>query len=117
MAFGDKLIEARKRRKLSQEGLAKISNVSQQAISFIEQGKRSPTEETMKLLAAALDLDVSDLLDDAQKKPTPQDELKESNAVMLSELSNSLSPQEWQQVLAFVEGLKAARSVQDSPDR
>ena len=113
MAFGDKLIEARKRRKLSQEGLAKISNVSQQAISFIEQGKRSPTEETMKLLAAALDLDVSDLLDDAQKKPIPEDELKESNAVMLSELD--LSEQELQQVLAFVEGLKAARAVKDSP--
>ena len=115
MAFGDKLIEARKRRKLSQEGLAKISNVSQQAISFIEQGKRSPTEETMKLLAAALDLDVSDLLDDAQKKPIPEDELRESNAVMLSELD--LSEQELQQVLAFVEGLKAARAVKDSPHK
>lgn len=117
MAFSDKLVAARKAKKLSQESLSKISGVSQSAISFIEKGMRSPTEETMKLLADALGVAVTDLMDNAQKKPIPEDELRESNAVMLVELSNSLSPQEWQQVLAFVEGLKAARLVQDSPGK
>lgn len=105
MAFSDRLIEARKKKKLSQEKLAKISGVSQAAICFIEKGQRSPTEETMKLLASALDLDVSDLLDDAQKKLATEGELDE----VLAGWMRDLTPQELQRLFDFAEGLKAAR--------
>ena len=47
---------------LSQENLARLSNVSQQAISLIEAGKRSPTEDTMAMIAEGLGCTVNYLL-------------------------------------------------------
>lgn len=48
-----------------------------------------------------------------KKEPVHQDELWSQNASILTQLS----PQELQRVMDFVEGLKAARSVTDSPHK
>ena len=62
MGFSSNLKAARERAHLSQRELAKQSGVSQQAISVIEKGGRSPSEATMKLLADALGCSVADLM-------------------------------------------------------
>lgn len=62
MSFSSNLKAARERARLSQRDLAKQSGVSQQAISVIEKGGRSPSEATMKLLADALGCSVADLM-------------------------------------------------------
>lgn len=62
MGFSSNLKAARERAHLTQRDLAKQSGVSQQAISVIEKGGRSPSEATMKLLADALGCSVADLM-------------------------------------------------------
>lgn len=62
MGFCDALKSARSAARISQHALAEKSGVSQQGISLIESGERSPTEETMQLLAAALGMELADML-------------------------------------------------------
>lgn len=66
MSIADNLKRKRKQARLTQLQLAEISGVSQQAISFIENGRNTPSEGTMRLLATALNCTVSELLDEAQ---------------------------------------------------
>lgn len=53
---------------ISQTELAKRAGIPQSAISEIEAGKRVPRADTLQKLAAALNVSVSDLLDESQKK-------------------------------------------------
>ena len=55
----------RERRGLSQKALSDKSGVSQAAISDIESGNKSPTERTLRKLAAALDVEVTELIRNA----------------------------------------------------
>lgn len=64
MSVAQKLKAKRKEKKLTQIQLAEISSVSQQAISFIESSRNTPTEGTLRLLAKALNCPVSELIDD-----------------------------------------------------
>ena len=66
----DALKRARKAKRWTQLELAERSGVSQQAISFIENGRNSPSESTIRLLADALGLSVSDLLHDESETET-----------------------------------------------
>ena len=68
MAFSDQLIALRKMRHLSQQQLAMRCCVSQQAISKLESGKSSPSEYTIRQLAAALRVPMSALLEEEQNK-------------------------------------------------
>ena len=64
----DALKRARKAKRWTQLELAERSGVSQQAISFIENGRNSPSESTIRLLADALGVSVTDLLEDQEEK-------------------------------------------------
>lgn len=59
-----RLVEARTKKKLTQERLSELSGVSISAISRIENGKGSATIETLCRLAAALDIGLDSLLYD-----------------------------------------------------
>jgi DNA-binding transcriptional regulator YiaG len=62
---GDRLIKAlRKWRGLSQSQLAEATNLAQGYISDLESGRRSGTQETLKLIASKLDVEPSWLMDD-----------------------------------------------------
>lgn len=61
--FAKRMKEERLTLGMSQEKLAKISGVSQQAISMIEAEKRSPTEETMEMIAGGLDWSDAQILE------------------------------------------------------
>ena len=53
----------RENKELSQEKLARLANVSNNTIVNIEAGKQNnPTIETLKRIAEALDIDVSELI-------------------------------------------------------
>ena len=64
MPVSENLKRKRKQARLTQIQLAEKSGVSQQAISFIESGRNTPSEGTLRLLAAALKCTVSELLDE-----------------------------------------------------
>lgn len=66
MSFGEKIKHARETMGLSQGKLAKLSGLAQSSISYIESGNKKPNIETVMILAKALDLAPSYLLDNAQ---------------------------------------------------
>lgn len=97
MPFRDHLRAARAVAGMSQEALARRSGVSQSAISAIENGERSPSEETMQLLAAALGRCVSDMTvvsdceEDCMKKAAQQ--ALDGQINQLVQLASRLTPE------------------------
>lgn len=106
MAVSIILKKKRKERGWTQEQLAQRSGVSQQAISFIESERNTPSEGTLRLLAQALDCSVSELLGE-KKEPAEHGRLDEA----LIDLLVDLSPDEAQRVKDFVAGIKAGRTT------
>lgn len=67
MTVGEKIAEKRKQIGLSQRSLAKLSGVSQPTISAIESSTKSPSTVTISLIAKALKVQTSELLDDEKE--------------------------------------------------
>lgn len=61
--FGQRLIQFRKEKKMSQERLAELSGLNRPYISAIEQGKRNISLEVMEKLASALDLEIKNFFE------------------------------------------------------
>ena len=85
--FGEKLKEARKAEKMTQEQLADILSVSRQAITKWESDKGIPDVENLKLISQALSVSIDYLLDDGNKldmsvirEPINLDDYKSLNA-------------------------------------
>lgn len=66
--FGKILQEERKAKKISQEKLAKITNLDRTFISLIENGKRSPSFSTILKICSGLEIDPSELFAIYEKK-------------------------------------------------
>ena len=64
MEFHEKLQSLRKQKGLTQEELAKLSNISQAAVTHYEKGVRKPSTNTMIQLAKVLSVDPKELTDD-----------------------------------------------------
>ena len=64
VTVGEKIAFKRKELGLSQRLLAKLSGVSQPTISAIESSTKAPSTVTISLIAKALKVQVSDLLDE-----------------------------------------------------
>ncbi len=62
MNIGNNIAKYRKEKKLTQEELAKIINVSNKAISSYETNRNIPNIETLILLSQTLDVTINDLL-------------------------------------------------------
>ena len=60
--LGIKIRELRKQKKLTQTALAKKAGISQSALSDIESQTKSPSVDTISLLASALEVTVSQLM-------------------------------------------------------
>lgn len=109
MPFADQLIQARKMRRLSQQQLARRSGISQQAISKLESGKSSPSEYTIRQLAAALHVPMSALLEEEQiKKPTA-----ESDGLMTDLINRirQLPDPALDRLSDFLDGLEAGQEI------
>jgi transcriptional regulator with XRE-family HTH domain len=62
------LRDERIRQRVSMDQLAAKSGLSQPMISYVERGLRNPTLDTLLRIAAALDVDLSKLLQQALKR-------------------------------------------------
>lgn len=62
------LQKERERRKLSKYFVAQQSGLSPQMISYVEKGLRNPTLETLVRMAAALNVDIEDIIKRARKE-------------------------------------------------
>ena len=61
--FGLRLIQFRKKKKMSQERLAELSGLNRPYISAIEQGKRNISLEVMDKLASALEIEIKNFFE------------------------------------------------------
>ena len=109
MPFAEQLIHARKMRHLSQQQLAMRSGISQQAISKLEKGKSSPSEFTIRQLAAALRVPMTVLLEDGQTKmPTAEgDGLMEDIINRIQQLPDPALDR----LSSFLDGLEAGQEI------
>lgn len=109
MPFAEQLIRIRKLRHFSQQQLAMRSGVSQQAISKLETGRSSPSEYTIRQLAAALRVPMSVLLEEEnEKKPTAEgDGLR---ADLISRI-RSLPYPSLARLSDFLDGLEAGQEI------
>lgn len=100
MTIGEKIKHAREAMGLSQGKLAKQSGLAQSSISYIESGGKKPNIETITILAKALDLPVSYLLDNQQADETLPPKLAE-----LVKVVSLLSDERAELVLKVAKGL------------
>ncbi len=111
MSFSEKLVMARKRACYSQQQLSKLSGISQQAISKLENGKSSPSEYTMRQLAAALQIPLTELIDDhVEEKVDPADWLRQDVLYRVHHLSEPALTR----LSDFLKGIEASQSINPS---
>lgn len=65
MTFGQNFKQIRKRMNVTQEELAKRTNISRSYLSDIENGNKNPSIQTVKKLADKLGISVNDLFNDS----------------------------------------------------
>ena len=61
------LRQEREKRHLSMNQVAERAGISQQMVSYVERGMRSPTLETLLRMAAAIEVDLAKVIAAAQK--------------------------------------------------
>lgn len=92
MRIGENIRHLRKRLGLTQVQLAKRSGLSQSGISDIEKSVNNPSTETIRLIATALGVPISDLIDTNENKeaaPETGDSLKAEGVFILNTLSEN----------------------------
>lgn len=105
MTVADRIKDEMRKRGISQNRLAKAAQISQSGLSSILSGSVSPKENTLQAIASALEISLSVLIENGEKKEAPSSGLRDG----LIDLLVDLSPEEEAQVRAFVAGMKASR--------
>lgn len=65
---GEAIAKCRKRRNLSQEILSGLAVIGRTHLSAIERGERKPTLETLYRISVALDIKMSDIVKEIEKR-------------------------------------------------
>lgn len=107
MSIGDNIKSLRERYDLTQEQLGEIAGASNKAVSTWEKGKAVPRMGAVQRMADYFGISKSDIIEDKENKPIPEDELGNELISLLSDLT----PDEIVRVADFVSGLKAARAA------
>lgn len=81
MMFGQRLIESRKQKKLSQNDLGKLAGVSGDIVGKYERGEMKPSIETAKKLANALGISLDYLMGDTELKVLDATMIKRLEAI------------------------------------
>jgi len=63
LKLGKRVQDIRKRKNLTQEGLAAISGLDRVSIGYIEQGRRAPQLSTLLILLKSLQVKLSEFFD------------------------------------------------------
>ncbi len=80
--LGLRIKEIRKQHHLSQEKLAELVDISQNALSYIENGENFFTAETLEKIITALEIDPNELFDFGHLK---------NNSELIDEINNMLN--------------------------
>lgn len=111
--FGERLKARRLMLRLSQNELSKRSGVSQQAISGIESGRNSPSEQTILMLSAALHCSLSELMQDgdviAGQKNNPAPDSRDGIKNEIISLLDDLQEDEQIQARDYLEWILSRR--------
>ena len=67
-AVGDSIAFFRKKKKVSQEVLSGLSDIGRTHLSAIERGERKPTLETLYRISCALDVPMSEIVKEIEKR-------------------------------------------------
>lgn len=65
---GEVIAEARKRKGISQEVISGLADIGRTHLSAIERGERKPTLETLYRISCALDIKMSDIVIEIEKR-------------------------------------------------
>lgn len=65
---GEVIADFRKRKKISQEVLSGLADIGRTHLSAIERGERKPTLETLYRISCALDINMSDIVVEIEKR-------------------------------------------------
>lgn len=65
---GDVIADFRKKKNLSQEVLSGLADIGRTHLSAIERGERKPTLETLYLISCALDVKMSDIVAEIERR-------------------------------------------------
>lgn len=65
---GDVIADFRKRKQLSQEVLSGLADIGRTHLSAIERGERKPTLETLYRISCALDVKMSDIVAEIERR-------------------------------------------------
>lgn len=113
MSISSNIKQIRERFGLTQDQLGEIAGASGKAVSTWENGKAVPRMGAIQKMADYFGISKSDIIEDKEEKPIPEDELDNELINLLSDLT----PQETVRVIDFVAGLKAARAGEASPHK
>ena len=67
-AVGEVISEKRKEKGVSQEVLSGLADIGRTHLSAIERGERKPTLETLYRISCALDIKMSDIVKEIEKR-------------------------------------------------
>lgn len=84
--IGEKIKEIRKKKKISQEKLAELTEMNFRTISRIETSRNIPNLETLEKIASTLDVNISDFFDSTASK-SRENMIKEIE-VIINNLTN-----------------------------
>lgn len=65
---GEVLAEFRKKKGISQEVLSGLADIGRTHLSAIERGERKPTLETLYRISTAMDIKMSDIVSEIEKR-------------------------------------------------
>ena len=68
VAVGEAIAHFRKGKKMSQEVLSGLSDIGRTHLSAIERGERKPTLETLYRISRALEVNMSDIVREIEKR-------------------------------------------------
>ena len=68
LIVGEVIAYFRKKKKISQEVLSGLADIGRTHLSAIERGERKPTLETLYKISCALDVKMSDIVEEIEKR-------------------------------------------------
>ncbi|MDT2597663.1 helix-turn-helix transcriptional regulator [Enterococcus dongliensis] len=101
--FGQKLIELRKQKKLTQADMAKILGVARTTYSSYEQGRRTPDVELQNKIADFFGVTL-DYLHGREAKE--ESELSSNQMTVAAHIDDDVSDEEMKEILSFIDYIK-----------
>jgi len=107
--FGMIMAAARRKKGYTQEELSKIIGTTRRAISYYEREAKNPTYETLKMIADALDIQISRFINPKDKQLTHEQEDRNLNKRF--EAAKKLPPDAREQLKKLIDTMLKAHNI------